>query len=384
MQMRYGTEDYIAAVEDIRDNGQYFTDCSSFLITLLQNEEESLVLIDRLYELHISYENAWTDYKSRHGDLPAYMLNAWYLAYLSDIEADINEANRDIVASNRVSDLESWKYNTCVENQQKLYDDAIVEFNMLVEKGDLDGWLKILQDIKLQLIPNTAYYKYVQDNIELINKTKQSIENEKITSEEEAQKAIEEAARVQAIEDAQKMLESTESNAVENITDGNYLANAGVVVSQDTEVGYRLDDNVLRQEVVGMAMRIWNFNLPENYTCKETFQDVSASQPNTWACRAVEVAADNGIVTTSNKTFRPEAYITRAEALAILLKAASIQIETSWSTSFLDVSEPWQVNVVNTALSYSFIDSGENFRPNQNATRGEIFNIARRILSSQK
>lgn len=42
---------------------------------------------------------------------------------------------------------------------------------------------------------------------------------------------------------------------------------------------------------------------------------------NDWVCRAVEIAADNDLVSRGNKKFRPQDKITRAEALAILLKA---------------------------------------------------------------
>ena len=41
------------------------------------------------------------------------------------------------------------------------------------------------------------------------------------------------------------------------------------------------------------------------------------------------------------------------------------------------------IGIVNTAFSYSFIDAADNFYPNKNATRGEIFNMAKRILKSK-
>ena len=63
-------------------------------------------------------------------------------------------------------------------------------------------------------------------------------------------------------------------------------------------------------------------DLPANYTCQNTFADVSSVIPNSWACRAVEVAAQNDIITTANATFRPEEEITRSESLAMLLKGA--------------------------------------------------------------
>lgn len=43
-------------------------------------------------------------------------------------------------------------------------------------------------------------------------------------------------------------------------------------------------------------------------------------------CRAVELAADNGIITRANARVRPADRITRAEALAILLKTGKITL----------------------------------------------------------
>jgi S-layer homology domain len=55
--------------------------------------------------------------------------------------------------------------------------------------------------------------------------------------------------------------------------------------------------------------------LPTDYKCKKYFSDVTSDG---WVCRAVELAADNGIISRSNTKFRPLDSVTRAEALAML------------------------------------------------------------------
>ncbi len=40
---------------------------------------------------------------------------------------------------------------------------------------------------------------------------------------------------------------------------------------------------------------------------------------NNWICRAIEIAADEGIISRANTKARPQDRITRAEALAILV-----------------------------------------------------------------
>ncbi len=194
------------------------------------------------------------------------------------------------------------------------------------------------------------------------------------------------ASRLTTIQSEQKNDNARASNqkTIDANSDGNVLASFGIVKQQDSEEAYNLNSNVLRQEVIGMAMKLWKYNLPEGYTCKKIFKDVSSTKPNNWVCRAVEIGAENGIVSALNKSFNPESSITRAEALAILMKAAGIKIdESSAPSKFSDVTVAWQINLVNTAFSYSFIDDTDRFRPNDTATRGEIFNMAKRILKSK-
>jgi len=98
----------------------------------------------------------------------------------------------------------------------------------------------------------------------------------------------------------------------------NSLADQGIITKQTIDTKYRLDDKILRQEVIGMALKIKGITLPENYQCKKYFADASQ---NNWECRAVELAADNGIISRSNKYANPGKYVTRAEGLAMIMKA---------------------------------------------------------------
>jgi len=104
----------------------------------------------------------------------------------------------------------------------------------------------------------------------------------------------------------------------EDISNANYLADQKIVTKQTTGTGYRLDDKILRQEVIGMALKVKGITLPENYTCKKYFADATK---NDWVCRAVELAADNGIISRSNKYANPGKSITKSEALAMVMNA---------------------------------------------------------------
>lgn len=170
-------------------------------------------------------------------------------------------------------------------------------------------------------------------------------------------------------------------NNIFALSNWDILANAGIVKKQDTEAWYRLNDYVLRQEVIWMAVKLSWQALPNDYSCKSYFLDVSTNKPNTWICRSVEIAADNWIVSRSNSIFRPEDRITRAEALWIIMGASKIDSSNSSTTSsFWDVDVQWQVKVSNKALEMNIIDAENIFRPNQNATRWEIFEMIKRII----
>ncbi len=107
-----------------------------------------------------------------------------------------------------------------------------------------------------------------------------------------------------------------------DITTANSLASHNIIVDQSqTPEQYRLGDKILRQEVIGMALKIQGITPPENYTCKGYYLD---TKQNDWVCRAIEIAADNGVIARGNKNANPERYITRAEALAILMNAGGL------------------------------------------------------------
>ncbi|MDD2487567.1 MAG: S-layer homology domain-containing protein [Candidatus Gracilibacteria bacterium] len=142
---------------------------------------------------------------------------------------------------------------------------------------------------------------------------------------------------------------------------------------------YRTGDNITRAEAAGTALKLkLEGELPADYTCKGTYSDVSATKPNSWACRAAELAAENGLATTANSTFRAADNITRAEALAMILKATGVAITTgTTSSSFQDVfAADWQRDVANAALEAGIASANDYFNPNNTITRGEFFVFA--------
>lgn len=105
------------------------------------------------------------------------------------------------------------------------------------------------------------------------------------------------------------------------VDNANFLAGKGIVTKQTDPKNYRLDDYITRAELVGISLKLKGTTLPGNYQCKKYFSDVTA---NDWICRAVEIAADEGLISRANKLFNPQKNITRSESLAIILKASGL------------------------------------------------------------
>lgn len=181
-----------------------------------------------------------------------------------------------------------------------------------------------------------------------------------------------------------------------------FLADQWVIVKQSTTAGYRLDSTITRAEAIGIALKIKWVALP-SYQCKWYFSDV---RNNDWICRAVELGADGGLVSRTNAAFRPNDKITRAEALAILIKSWNIQFNKNsycekyaipdtdfgcgafglWEEGLQD----WQLNIF---LSYhgGVLNKGLSdllgtvrFRANENSTRAEVFGFVKNILWNEK
>jgi hypothetical protein len=124
-------------------------------------------------------------------------------------------------------------------------------------------------------------------------------------------------------------------------------------------------------------------------------------------CRAVELAADNGIITRSNRYANPGKYVTRAEALAMMMKAGGMngslsesETSSSYDTPYIfDDANEWQSDIIKKSLirniiaPYTYNQSVKDpgmydymvhvaFYPNRLATRAEVFAFAKNIIEN--
>lgn len=176
------------------------------------------------------------------------------------------------------------------------------------------------------------------------------------------------------------------------------LADIGVVNDQSNCRDYNLDRTIYRQEVAALALRVAEQcgridDVPtlSDYRCQNIFSDVSASRPNSWACRSVEILAENDIITTNRRdnsgrsVFRPTQDITRAEALSIIMDSANLDfrgtIYDDWRFSNTGAVS-WQKPVMQYADDNDIISSLSSFGPNNIAYRREVFSYAQKSIEN--
>lgn len=178
-----------------------------------------------------------------------------------------------------------------------------------------------------------------------------------------------------------------------DVNHANYLAQGNIVVDQSADpTKYRLDDSILRQEIIGMMMKSHKGPfLLQDYTCKGYYSDAifNSQHRDAWVCRAAEMAADDGIISRENKRLRPRDSVTRAEALAMIVKTSGMELNpenytmnwlknlgyADWQTRLL--SSITDCRIFNHGVSCEDGSDGNtamgNFRPNDVATRADVF-----------
>ena len=156
------------------------------------------------------------------------------------------------------------------------------------------------------------------------------------------------------------------------ISSADELAQAGIINDNSANpAGYKLDQFVLRQEIAAVTRGV--AKLDKKATCDNLFTDVSATTPNTWACYSVEALRDANLI-AANPTFRPEAQITKAEAIGMVVKAAcgdKYSYDAAKGTT-------WQEQVVAFAVEKSYTMSFTDY--NALATRGFVFEAGANAL----
>ena len=152
---------------------------------------------------------------------------------------------------------------------------------------------------------------------------------------------------------------------------------AYVVGYSDSTV--RPNANISRAEVATIFFRLLKSDIRDgNLTADNVFSDVSDSQ---WHNKAISTMAKLGIVKGRRADrFDPDASITRAEFAAICARFSTKPVENSGS--FSDISGHWAENEIERAAAFGWISGYPDgtFRPDARITRAEAMTMINRVL----
>lgn len=163
----------------------------------------------------------------------------------------------------------------------------------------------------------------------------------------------------------------------------NYLKRRGIIAGYIDNT-YKPEQDITRAELVKSVVKAKNrFPLAINH--HNCFADVNSE----WYAPSICYAKEEGwIGGYEDNTFRPTDPVSKAQALKILIEAFDVSPrDSSIASGFQDVDQDaWYYSYVSTALSNDLIIENpykQYFNPEDNITRGEVFNILYKILLFQ-
>lgn len=152
------------------------------------------------------------------------------------------------------------------------------------------------------------------------------------------------------------------------------LFSKGVVSGKDP-THYDPEMNITRAEFIKIVLKTLEVPVDETVIISK-FKDVKKGE---WYVPYVEVAHSKGIISGyKDNTFKPNGFITRSEAVKIILLTAGLNKSTTYDAKFSDVVKgAWYESYVNYAAEKGIVEGYANgkFGPNNKLTRAEAAKI---------
>lgn len=267
LNLQYSTQQLLAEYADFSKT-QTFKNCTSHLENAMDYLEKKIDVLEELADLAIQADRVYDDLRGQYPTLPRAMVQGMADAQLKEYISKTSDLSDESSSLTSRSNTAAEKYDNCQNTEQDTYDMSLEKSNTAYRAKDYDIQLSYLRKAQAQVYTGTEHYEYVAKLIDLNLKLQEALKKEAESDKQEAENV-------------------TQTNIGSNVSDANYLANAGIIVAQETEAGYNLTNNVLRQEVIGMAIKLAGITLPTEYTCKNIFRDVcsKAKQLGLSLCR---------------------------------------------------------------------------------------------------
>jgi len=154
----------------------------------------------------------------------------------------------------------------------------------------------------------------------------------------------------------------------------NFLASKGVIVDQSSNTSaYNLSSNITRREAVKIAVKLaLNGDEPAEVTTSR-FTDMSTSD---WGTKYTEEAANRGIISSDNTTFRPNANLTEAEALKMAMVATGIAPVAG--------TNPWYEGYRTAAIDNGILAPNATVSGDKNAARSFLILAAANAVEGKE
>lgn len=138
---------------------------------------------------------------------------------------------------------------------------------------------------------------------------------------------------------------------------------------------FRPNNSITRIELLKMILLLKNISLSNDETTY--FQDIFQ---NSWHKKYVNTWLERWILTQKNTHFYPNNYISRVEALKMILTLYVWDVEEKYSQNFVDIPfDAWYKKYVEYAIEKWFFEKGSHFYPDNFITRREVVKILSKI-----
>lgn len=283
-------------------------------------------------------------------NLKKYTINP--LVYLDELEK-YKDDNTDV--SDKVEVIKTDDVADIIENDENLVvsiDDKIID---TVIKDDIKA-IEVVDD-KVDVI------KPIEDTlIETIN-----IDDDLVVSDN-----VEIASLITDVNDLWTFAKKDYFKDI-NSTDTyynyiNYLWKNDLI-SWYTDWTFRPNNTITRAELLKIIFKVLNLDIIDDNN--DYFNDVPS---NSWQKKYINSAIKLWIISKDNNLFRPNSFISRAEALKMILLASNVDLNKWVSCEYLDVIwTEWYSKYVNYSCKFNLIVIvWDKFYPNKNITRREV------------
>jgi len=144
---------------------------------------------------------------------------------------------------------------------------------------------------------------------------------------------------------------------------------------------FRPNNPITRTEILKLIFLVaW---VPLSTDDKNYFIDIPSSD---WQKKYVNTWVNLKLISTKNKKFNPNWYLTRVEALKMITKLFIWDVDLVYSKKLADVSwNDWYSKYVEYAINNDLLSVVNNhFYPNKNITRYEVIVLLYKLSKMQK